>query len=84
MRKMSNKREIKGCEEYFFPTPMPKPPRGPGDPPTHPHTLRKDSVCNIGAKTQIHGAKMQLYRAKIQICGDKIQIYSAKTSDTNR
>jgi len=75
-----------GVGGIFFPTPTPEPPGGPGEP-THtpPHTLRKDSIFNFGAKIQIYGAKIpkygdiiQICSAQTQICGAKIQIFDPK------
>jgi len=60
-------------------------PRSWGTHPTPPHTLRKDSIFNFGAKIQIDGAKIQIYGDKIQIyisktqiCGAKIQTFDPK------
>jgi len=74
-----------GWAEYFFPTPMPKPPGGQEGPNHPPHTLRKEYVFDLGAKIQIYGAKIQVngdkiqkYSAKTQICGAKIQTFNNK------
>ena len=77
---------FEGWAEFFFPTPMPKPPRGP-EGPTHPRLTPCDKTllfkfgANIqthGAKIQIYGAKIQIYNAKTQICAAKIQIFDPK------
>jgi len=66
---------VKGYAEYFFATPMPKPPGGPGGPwgalgdpggPTHlPQTsCEKTLFSDFGAKIQIYGAKFKYLASK--------------------
>ena len=47
----------------FFPTPMPKPPGGPG----------KHSISNFGAKIQTYGAKIQIFSAKLKYVAPKLK-----------
>jgi len=56
----------KGVGGIFYPdTDAETSRRSWGTPPTPPHTFRKDSIFNFGAKIQIYGAKYMLTKSNI-------------------
>jgi len=75
-------RFYKGWAEYFFPTPMTKPPGGPGGP-TPPTPFEKTLFSNFGAKIQINSAKIQMYGAKIQIYSANFKYMAPKLKYLN-
>jgi len=73
-------RILEGWAEYFFPTPMPKPPRGPWGP-THlpPTPFRKDSFfSNFGAKFKYTEPKFKYMVTKFKYIAPKLKCVAPK------
>jgi len=67
--------------EYFFPTPMPKPPEVQGDPPKHPHTLQKDSIFNFWRqKFKYMPLKFKCVAPKLKYVAPKVKYFTPNSN----